>query len=440
MRDKIIRFLRAHTSPGDRLLAAVSGGRDSMSMLHVLCSLPENLGLTVSAAHFHHGLRGDEADRDEDFVRRWCSEVGIPFYSGRGDAAAFAETEGLSLEDAARRLRYDYLLSLDPKAKVLTAHTAEDNLETVLLHLIRGAGLHGLTGIPPENGRILRPMLDVTRQERDDYLEANGIPFVEDSTNESSRYLRNRVRQQILPLLQAENPSLGESVTALTRTLRQEDDYLNALAGEALSSIICPDGLDRAGLLALPEALQPRVLMTFLAPVPDVSRAHLEAGLALCRGSSTSGSLDLSGPYRLQRVYDRILLIGSEAAEAIPSPVGIVPGQTVLFGSWVVTCQRAPKPETLPDGTLALDAACVAGPLTLRPRSPGDVIRLPGGTKKISRLMVDRKVPVYERNAMPVLWHGDTVAAVLPLAASRQYMCKQIGRDSLLLSAKRTED
>ena len=411
-----------------------------MALLHALWSLRTPLGVTVSAAHYHHGLREAEADRDADFVFTWCRREGIPLSIGRGDVAAFARESGYGLEDAARRLRYDYLLSLDHQAKILTGHTAEDNLETVLMHLIRGAGLHGLTGIPPENGRILRPMLDVTRQERDVYLSSHGIPHMEDSTNRSDAYLRNRLRHRVLPLLEAENPSLAASVSALTAILRREETYLDGRSREAFSDLTRQGNLDRPGLLALPEALRFRVLALFLAPVPQVSRVHLEAAMDLCAGENPSGSADLPGGYRLTRVYDRLILAPAVSPAPVPPAGEIWPGETLLFGPWLVSCERAPRPEALPPGALALSADQVTLPLTLRGRAPGDRLHLPGGTKKISRMMVDRKVPAHLRSTMPVICQGEEIAAVLPLAVSLPYRCEQIGRDSILLSAKRTED
>ena len=177
MRNKIRSFLQNRISPGDRLIAAVSGGMDSMAMLYTLHDLAPEFPFSLSVAHFNHQLRGMESDRDAAFVQDCCSRLKIPFSMGQGDVAGYAKAHFLGLEEAARILRYDFLQSLDPDAWILTAHTAEDNLETVLMHLIRGSGLQGLGGIAPVRGRLIRPLLDVSREDIEAYCRDNRIRY-----------------------------------------------------------------------------------------------------------------------------------------------------------------------------------------------------------------------------------------------------------------------
>ena len=202
--------------PGGGVLCAVSGGADSVYLLCRLCELRESLGLRVWAAHYNHCLRGAESDRDEAFVRALCAGLGVEAYSGRGDVAAFARENGLGTEDAARRLRYGFLeqtadaLGADA---IATAHTADDNAETMLLNLARGAGLRGLCGIPPRRGRVIRPILGVTRAEIDAYLELKGVGHVEDSTNAGDDYARNRIRHHAVPALRSVNPEFSRAAS-----------------------------------------------------------------------------------------------------------------------------------------------------------------------------------------------------------------------------------
>ena len=203
MRDKILSWMRGQcmTQPGDTVICAVSGGADSVCMLHVLLSLRNTLGITVEAAHFNHQLRGEESDRDEAFVRTLCAELGVVLHVDNGDVRARAAKTHESVEEAARALRYAFFSSLP--CLIATAHTQDDNLETVLLNLTRGTGLAGLCGIPPTRDSFIRPMLAVSRAEIEAYLEQNGLPHVTDSTNFLPDARRNRLRQSVIPLLKA---------------------------------------------------------------------------------------------------------------------------------------------------------------------------------------------------------------------------------------------
>ena len=234
MTDKILSWMRGQcmTQPGDTVICAVSGGADSVCMLHVLLSLRNTLGITVEAAHFNHQLRGEESDRDEAFVRTLCAELGVVLHVDNGDVRARAAKTHESVEEAARALRYAFFSSLP--GLIATAHTQDDNLETVLLNLTRGTGLAGLCGIPPRRERFIRPMLAVSRAEIEAYLAQNGLSHVTDSTNFLPDARRNRLRQSVIPLLKAENPSLCETAFRMCRLLEADEAQLSARAEEAL--------------------------------------------------------------------------------------------------------------------------------------------------------------------------------------------------------------
>ena len=439
MRDKILGFLRANTHPGEHLIVAASGGKDSMALLHAVSSLRDELGTAVSCAHFDHMLRGEESERDAAFVKAQCESRQIPFFCGRGNVTEYAKTHHLGPEAAARAMRYDFLLSIDPNAWLLTAHTAEANLETVLMPLIRGSGLHGLTGIALRRDRILRPMLEVSRQEVLDYLAKNRIPHVEDSSNSLDNCLRNRIRHRVLPLLEEENPALVASTSQLIRTLRDEDAWMDKQAGDALADCMKDGSIRISSFLSLDEVLQYRVLRMYLEPVPQLGRVHLTSALELCRGKRASGWLELPGGYVLTRSYD-LLHRPVRAAEApVPEPMELRPGQTILFGAWRISCRVSPRPDVLPQNTAALAAASVSPPFLIRCRRPGDVIRLPGGSKKLSRLMIDEKIPARLRDGMPVVIQNNTVLALLPCRTAAQCLAKP-GAGCYLLLAERLED
>ena len=300
-------------APGARVLCAVSGGVDSMYLLHRMTELAAQRGFTVGCAHFNHGLRGTESDRDEAFVRTQCAHLGVPFYAGRGDVAS---VRGMGTEGAARQLRYAFLTDCAAAHGydwIATAHTADDNAETLLLNLARGCGLRGLTGIPPQRGKLLRPMLDTTRAEAEAYLAAHGIAHVEDSTNASDAYARNRVRHHAVPALESVNAAFVQHAADTAALLREDERFLGGLAAEFLAGQTPAEGIPTAELLALPRPVRVRVLQQ--AAGRELSRRHLLALEQLCGGEGL-GYADMPG-LRVTREQGR-LFFGSGRMRSSP--------------------------------------------------------------------------------------------------------------------------
>ena len=215
MQNKLLGFIRQYDllQPGDRVVCAVSGGADSVALLYALKLLEEKLQISVSAAHFNHRLRGAESDADEQFVRNLCDRLNIPLIVGAGDVVSGKK----GLEAAARNARYAFLRTLP--GKIATAHTADDNAETVLMHMLRGTGLKGLGGIMPVNGNVIRPLLAATRQDVLIFLEEHHLRYTEDSSNHTDAFLRNRLRHHIIPLLRQENPKFAENISQMALRL-----------------------------------------------------------------------------------------------------------------------------------------------------------------------------------------------------------------------------
>ena len=265
MEQKVLQYLRENDllRGGDDVTVALSGGADSAALLWCLRKLAPALGIRLRAAHFHHGLRGPEADRDAEFCRELCARWEIPFLLGRGDAAAEAAKTGRSLEEAARVLRYAFLEQNAP-GLIATAHNADDNVETLLMHLLRGTGPRGLGGIPPRRGRVIRPLLSCTRAEILALLDREGLPHVEDSSNAGDDCLRNRLRHRVIPLLRRENPKLAGTVGRTAALVRAEDACLSRLAAEAAEGCRAGEGWSVSGLLALDPVLRSRILSSVL--------------------------------------------------------------------------------------------------------------------------------------------------------------------------------
>ena len=387
MLNKLSAALRELVQPGERVFCAVSGGADSVALLFGMYLLREKFQFDLSAAHFNHHLRGEESDRDAEFVQEFCRGYGIPLVLGNAQVRPGKK----GLEAAAREARYAFLRSLP--GKVATAHTADDNAETVLMHLIRGTGLKGLGGIAPVNGSVIRPMLSVTRQEVEALLQEYHLPHREDSSNASDDFLRNRLRHHVMPLLQMENPGVSLAISAAALRLRQDEAYLQSQLEPELPNV--------SVLAQMPPALQSRYLEHFLKQngVPEPEQVHISAVRELLYSDKPSARMDFPGGVVIARDYDRLTVLGNPPAPeeaAIP-----VPGVTELPQWGIrVTCDEKPN------GGFGVN---VRGSLTVRSRKAGDEIRLPGGSKSIKKLMIDRKISAPERNRIPILADDDGV-------------------------------
>ena len=217
------------------VLACVSGGADSMCLLEALLEISRQRGFTVGAVHFNHKLRGEESDRDEAFVGEQCSARGTPLYTGGGDVRAYAQEHGLGIEAAAREMRYYFFYTAASNAnavRIATAHTADDNAETMIFNLTRGTGTAGLSGIPPKRGIIIRPMLRVSRDEVMNFISLRGVKFVEDSTNDLEIFTRNKLRRTVIPVLKQINPRLKDAVSSAAEISRADEEFLSGLADD----------------------------------------------------------------------------------------------------------------------------------------------------------------------------------------------------------------
>jgi len=410
MNDPLARKICAYARKWDMLsgtvLCAVSGGRDSMALLHLLTALAAEVGFQVAAGHFNHQLR-PTAERDEAFVRDWCRKHGIPLVCGRGDAGGFARRERLSIEDAARTLRYAFLedAARDVGAdRIATAHHREDNAKTLLLHLIRGTGMQGLGGIPPVRGKIVRPLLEVSRAEINAYIEKNALPFVEDETNQDTAYTRNRLRLEVLPLLEEIAPGAAGRISGTAALAREEDAYLRREA-EAMLPAADGDRVDLAvSVLNGQDEVLRRRLVRAMAQRLGVSldQRQTDAVLALKSG----GFLDL--PEGLCALRTRRELTMKKLPPPLP-PLELREGSQ-MWGPWRVTLERhvGPVEETGRRVVLRDDGK----PLTAAIWDGTGRLRVENGCRTIKRLFADRGISVGERAEHPaVLADGKIVAA-----------------------------
>ena len=383
MLNKLREFSRRQglIQPGDKIVCAVSGGADSMALLWAMYLLKEEWNLDISAAHFNHRLRGAESDRDEAFVREFCDGYGIPLHVGSGTIVPGKK----GLEAAARDARYAFLRTLP--GKIATAHTADDNAETLLMHLVRGTGLKGLGGIMPQNGNVIRPMLSITRQEIEDFLAEYAVDHITDSSNNGDDFLRNRLRHHVMPLLKEENPKLSQNLSAMALRLRQDE--------EALSQQAAFEGAPQVEVLRkMAPAVRARALEKFLkdSGVREPEAVHIRQAEALVFSENPSARANFPGGLIIGRKYD-ILIIASADNSEIP---------------YRISCSAAEEITNTTDSFTVVPV----GDVYIRARQTGDAVRLPGGTKSLKKLFIDRKIPAAQRNCVPVICDDLGILAV----------------------------
>lgn len=417
---------------GEKVLCAVSGGLDSMCLLHMLDAWCRGRGGQAAAAHFNHRLRGGAADRDEAFVRETCEAWGIPLTAGQGDVREHARRNGLSIEEAARALRYAFLRRAAAEAgcrRLYTAHHADDNAETVLLNLIRGTGLKGLTGMDWERDGLCRPLLGVTREELEAYAAQWGIPHVEDATNaDPEAAARNFLRLQVLPLLKELNPRAVEHIGQTAGRLRGVDRSLDEDAAARTAHVEVQEGrvtLSMDALAQAPAAVRPRMLLRLFDLLgvgrKDIGAAHLEALMDLTRRTAWGKEGRLSLPHGVTARYCRRWLI-LETRPPLPTEAQLAPGRPLRWGDYTLTLlDRRGDGEGI---AFFWQGRPGQSPVvTVAPCPPGERLSLPGaqGGRSVKRLCLDRGISLAERDRLPAVYVGGRLAAVWRLGVDKAF-------------------
>lgn len=412
---------------GGRMLCAVSGGLDSMCLLHFLDTWGRANGFFAAAAHFNHHLRGERADRDQRFVEDWCASRRIPCFTGEGDTRTLAEAEGLSLEEAARKLRYGFLQETARREEfdaVLTAHHADDNAETVLLNLVRGTGLRGLAGIPRQRDGILRPFLEIPREDLAAYAAAHALPHVEDETNaDPDAAARNLVRLQVMPLLRRLNSRAAEHVAQAAARLAEMDTGLSDLTERYLRRAGVQPGrvtISLAALAEVPAFLRPRVLLGLFDLLgvgrKDIGAAHLEALERLCASHGNDARISLPHGVTARIAASRLML---ETLETPASRAELVKNCPLCWGDYTLTLLDCRE------GTgLALRSGPEWEHVSVAPCDPGARLTLSGaqGARSVKRLCLDRRITLGEREQLPAIYVDGQLAAVWRLGVDEEFL------------------
>ncbi|MGE4276385.1 MAG: tRNA lysidine(34) synthetase TilS [Lawsonibacter sp.] len=442
--EQLIRDLHL-LRPGSTILCAVSGGADSVCLLHALYHLRPKLGFHLAAAHYNHLLRGEESDQDaafvEQFVALCCGQQyladgsilpAVPLFSGRGDVGAEAQRRGTGLEETARIMRYAFLRQAAKESGadyIATAHTADDNVETILFHLARGSGLRGMTGIQPVRDDLIRPLLTTTRREIEAYLAYYGLPHREDHTNSDVVYARNRIRHQVVPVLDELCPGFAARVANTAALLRSDEDYLSTQARDISQHAVSQgEGLSISAALigSSPDPLASRAVRQLIGRLSggdqDCAAAHLEAVVQLCRNGDPSAQTHLPNGMTARREYQQLILTRNAAVPPLEETFLPLPGE-IAVGGWYVAC-TAQTYAGQPQGPyeIWLDRARV-GVLTLRARRTGDRLKLLGRPEKtIKKWCIDEKVPARLRPVLPLLEGDGQVAAAAGLGPAEGFL------------------
>lgn len=395
---------------GKKVLIALSGGADSVCLMHLLAQKRDEYGMRLCAAHYHHGIRGDDADGDLEFCRTQAEMEGIPFYSERGDVPRYAREHGLGLESAAREMRYDFLERTRRSTGcdvIALAHHADDNAETVLMHILRGTGLKGLRGMPAVSGTLVRPLLGCGKKDILAYLERNGYSWREDATNRESDNPRNILRLEAMPALERAYPGCRDSLNRLALACAADDAFLDRLTDGYMRSahVRGPYG-DRLDISACPdEAILMRAVRRCVGA--EVYYDSLMRVLDICRGEGVSVTVakDIEARAEKGRLY---LLRPFIPPREVPLELN---GVTVLPGICTVEAAPAPNVPVRNDPfTQVLDPDALRGAV-LRTRRAGDRMHPLGmtGSQSLGDRMTDRKIPLCERDTLPLIAVGSEV-------------------------------
>jgi tRNA(Ile)-lysidine synthase len=429
---------------GERIIAAVSGGADSVCLLEMLSQLRNHLDISIVVAHLDHGFRPKEDTKETEFVTALAKTLGLPLAYEK--AHRITNEKGGSLEEKAREMRYRFfekVLTENHAQKVALGHNLNDQAETVLMHFLRGAGLKGLSGIPPtRDDCFIRPLIEITRDEIHAYLKQKNQSFMLDSSNFEKQYLRNKIRLELIPLLSKYQPRLIEHLGELTHRCREENQFMVEEARKRLHHLILNSSdssieLSVAGLKNLTTPLQYRVIRLAIERIKGnlrrIGSGHVKAIMDLVHSSKPQSKINLPQNIGAKRTYEK-LTISSEAENGPVSYQHYVknPGTlTIPEINQTLSCEVLESTDALPPRASAhealFDLSKVSWPLTVRNLKAGDRIMPLGlnGLKKVKDIFIDNKIPSEERKRIPLLCNGDDILWVCGIRTDERYKVKE---------------
>lgn len=426
MLDKVKTWINNYrlVTPGSRILAACSGGPDSLALVHILYRLKDEYGYSLAVAHVNHMLR-PEAAEEAKFVEAFATSLGLKCSVTAIDVPAYCKANKISSqEEAARLIRYRYLRKIAVEwggAQIATGHHRDDQVETVLLNFLRGAGSGGLRGMKPLNGDVLRPLLAISRPEIEAYCKEQGLQPRYDSSNFSTEYRRNKIRLELLPTLEKKyNPAIREAIWRLATLAGDEHDYIRGEAAKLWGKVATAAGdsvaVDSEGLAALPTALQRELIRQAIekkrGALTGISFEHVEKLITMALSGTVGSLLTLPGRLIARKTYAGLVLADGVFNQSQPvwtkgfGPVAlIVPGSTIIGNKTIVAEIVTALPPKKRKNSAVFDLEKLTLPLIVRSRLPGDRFRPSGlnGSKKLKNFFIDHKIPEAVRNEVPII-------------------------------------
>lgn len=416
MEEIVLRTIQKHRmfAPGQNVIAALSGGADSVALFHFLFSQQKQLGIVVAAAHFNHALRGPQADEDAVFVQNLCGQYGVPLYLKK----AQAKPPKAGVEEWGRRQRYAFFEELAQRenAKIATAHTLSDNAETVLFRAARGTGPKGLGGIPPVRGPFVRPLLEVSREKVEEYCAANGLQYVTDATNEEVKYSRNRIRLKVVPALEAAHPGAVLSLGRLAADMRELDAYMEEQAEQLLANARKDSGYDAAVLLAAAGPVRRQALAKLAGR--GVQRATLDRVEQVLRGQMGAVQTKQDTIFALKEGL-LVCAPAQKSALCFEYEIPFQQGEISLPGGYKLEVRtqnlknlsKFDKKSGEKGFTFSSGCDKILRNSVFRTRRPGDVFAPKGRgvTKTLKKWMNEEKILPHKRGMLPLLCSGNKV-------------------------------
>lgn len=414
-------------SENSAILVGFSGGSDSTALLHMLCRYAEASKAKIYAAHVNHGIRGEEADCDELFCKEFAKKLGITFFSLHADVPRIAQERGESVETAARRIRYEYFdrLMRENNINILaTAHNADDNLETIIFNIARGSGLGGICGIPDcrpcANGVVIRPILNMTKKEIIAYCNDNRLDYVTDSTNKDTEYTRNKIRAEIIPIMEQINSGAVKNAARMSENLRADSLCLESMAGWFIDELRDNYSIEVEKICGSPSSVVNRALIRLydeFSGGKTLEHTHISALRSLAQRAIPHSSVSLPGNIEAVIENKKLCFVKKQdkPEECAPFCVKLSEGENRISqtnSEIFIGNSHYSKNVYKKSILLSIASDKIEGELVARNRQSGDRIRMGGMSKSVKKLMCDKKIPVALRSRIPIICDGNGILAI----------------------------